>query len=89
MAADLDAGAWPIPPVFSWLTGEGAVPPDEMARTFNCGIGMVAVVAAEDVETATAILSEQGETVFRIGEIVTRGGGDTVRLQNLENAWRA
>ena len=87
MAADLDAASWPFPPVFTWLTGEGAVPADEMARTFNCGIGMLVVVAAENAEAATEILSDAGETVFRIGEIVTRNGGDPVRLRNLENAW--
>lgn len=43
--------------------------PDEMHRVFNCGIGMVVIVAAADAEKTMAILSEQGETVFNIGEI--------------------
>ena len=88
MAADLLADSWPLPPVFGWLMGDGNVPADEMARTFNCGIGMIAVVAAENADTAIDSLSREGESVFRIGEIVPRGDGDAVRLRNLENAWR-
>jgi phosphoribosylformylglycinamidine cyclo-ligase len=46
--ARVDAGAWPQPEIFAWLQGQGRIEPGEMARTFNCGIGMVAVVAAGD-----------------------------------------
>ena len=45
-------GAWPPPPVFGWLRAEGGVPTDEMLRTFNCGIGMVVVVAPEPTPDA-------------------------------------
>lgn len=89
MAADLRAASWPMPPVFTWLMGDGGVPAAEMARTFNCGIGMVAVVAPENADAAIEILSEEGEAVYRIGEITPRGDGGAVRLQNLEDAWRA
>ncbi len=80
VAAEIDAARWPLPPVFAWLMRAGGVAPEEMARTFNCGIGMVAVVAAADVEAVTAELAAAGETVHRIGRIVARqaGGAGTV-----------
>ena len=90
MAADLDPTAWPVPPVFSWLMTEGGIGAPEMARTFNCGIGMIAVVAAEHADNATHILAAGSEQVFQIGEIVARGDtDDVVRLPGLEAAWRA
>ena len=70
LGAALDAGAWPHPPVFDWLARSGGVPAEEMARTFNCGIGMAAVCAPDAAEEATRLLSEHGERVYRIGRIV-------------------
>jgi phosphoribosylformylglycinamidine cyclo-ligase len=58
---------WPVPPVFHWLARTGGVSIDEMVRVFNCGLGMVLVVS--DPDAATAMLTEQGETVYRIGAI--------------------
>ena len=71
LAAEIDAATWDLPPVFKWLVGAG-VAPDELSRTFNCGIGMVAVVAREQAAEAEGILSLSGETVWRIGELVAR-----------------
>jgi phosphoribosylformylglycinamidine cyclo-ligase len=65
----IDASGWPLPPLFLWLQGEGGLAPAEMARTFNCGIGMVAVVSPERAADATAALEAAGETVHRIGRI--------------------
>ncbi|MSP00539.1 MAG: phosphoribosylformylglycinamidine cyclo-ligase [Acetobacteraceae bacterium] len=59
--------SWPVPPVFRWLARTGGVQNDEMARVFNCGLGMVLVVS--DADAADALLTQEGETVFRIGEI--------------------
>jgi phosphoribosylformylglycinamidine cyclo-ligase len=61
--------AWPRPELFQWLQREGAVAEDEMHRVFNCGIGMVLVVAPEDVARATETLRAAGEQVFTIGSI--------------------
>jgi phosphoribosylformylglycinamidine cyclo-ligase len=88
MAAGLDPAAWPMPAVFTWLMTEGGVPTEEMARTFNCGIGMIAVVAPDRADDALAALAENGEYAFRIGEIVARGNRGAVRLPGLEDAWR-
>ncbi len=64
--------SWPMPPLFQWLQREGGVADAEMHRVFNCGIGMVVVVAAEHADTAVRALSGAGETVFRIGRIEAR-----------------
>jgi phosphoribosylformylglycinamidine cyclo-ligase len=72
VTAEIDARAWTLPPVFGWLMKSGGVVAQEMARTFNCGIGMVAVVAAADADAVTAELTAGGESVHRIGRIVAR-----------------
>ncbi len=88
LAAEIDCGTWALPAVFRWLAETGGVDLAEMARTFNCGIGMVAVVAPDRVEDATAAFTEAGETVFRIGRICRRTDGPGVVLGGLEEAWR-
>ena len=66
--------SWPVPSVFPWLSRTGGVPVEEMLRVFNCGIGMVLVVAPDDIDAATALLSREGETVHRIGAIEPGAG---------------
>lgn len=85
LGADLDTKAWPRPPVFDWLARTGGVPAEDMARTFNCGIGMVAVCAPENLAEATRVLSEHGERVFEIGQIVKQAqGADRVTIASIE-----
>jgi phosphoribosylformylglycinamidine cyclo-ligase len=72
MAAELDARAWTLPPVMRWLGETGGIARTELARTFNCGIGMVAVVAPAAAARASAAFSAAGERVQRIGRIVPR-----------------
>jgi len=89
LAAEIDGGAWTPPPVFAWLTEAGDVPTSEMLRTFNCGIGMVAVVAADRAEAIAALLIEHGERVHRIGRIGRRAqGGPGVSLDPAAMRWR-
>lgn len=71
-SAELDLSAIDVPPVFSWLAKAGNVAPEEMMRTFNCGIGMITVVAAGQAAQVAAVLQEAGETVTPIGRIVPR-----------------
>jgi phosphoribosylformylglycinamidine cyclo-ligase len=73
--AVLDRSAWPLPPLFGWLQGQGGVADGEMHRVFNCGIGMVLVVAAHDAARAMERLAAAGETVHRIGVIEARPQG--------------
>ncbi|MDA1118248.1 MAG: phosphoribosylformylglycinamidine cyclo-ligase [Proteobacteria bacterium] len=67
--AVIRSSAWPRPALFDWLQRKGAVAEAEMHRVFNCGIGMVAVVAAADARRAAAKLRALGETVYEIGAI--------------------
>ena len=73
-AARIDSAKWEMPPLFRWLQQAGNITADEMHRVFNCGIGMVLIVAADNADAATDILAEQGETVYRIGVIEKREG---------------
>jgi phosphoribosylformylglycinamidine cyclo-ligase len=76
VTARIDARSWTRPGVFDWLQSQGQVNDAEMARTFNCGIGLAVIVAADDADVAEAKLRAAGETVFRIGRIDTRANGE-------------
>jgi phosphoribosylformylglycinamidine cyclo-ligase len=73
--AQIRAAAWPRPAVFDWLQQTGQVPEAEMRRTFNCGIGLVIVTPAAEVDAVESLLKAQGEAVFRLGAI-TDGSGE-------------
>ena len=88
-AAEIDAGAWSLPPVFEWLKRAGGVDPAELARTFNCGIGMMAVVGQDRLVEAERILAAAGEKTFRIGRIIAHQGEPEVHLLDAERAWPA
>lgn len=77
--AVVDADAWTQPRLMAFLQAQGNIEPGEMARTFNCGIGMVLVVDDDDIDTLTADLTAAGETVLRIGRIEPGERGCTVR----------
>jgi phosphoribosylformylglycinamidine cyclo-ligase len=74
--AVIDRKTWQAPSVFEWLQHHGKVDDAEMARTFNCGIGMIVVVANPDADRAVRLLRDAGETVFHIGEILARQGDE-------------
>jgi phosphoribosylformylglycinamidine cyclo-ligase len=80
LAAQIHIVSWPMPPLFCWLQEHGGVLPAEMYRTFNCGVGMVLVLAAEHADMAAEKLTQAGETVYRLGEVVSRGVGDAVLM---------
>ena len=87
-AVEIDGGTWSVPAVFPWLSQTGGIALSEMLRTFNCGIGMVAIVAPDSAEAASDLFSSHGETVFRIGHVVTRApGAPGVRIRNDEALW--
>ncbi|HTO30210.1 MAG TPA: phosphoribosylformylglycinamidine cyclo-ligase [Pararhizobium sp.] len=77
LAAEIDLDAIRAPAVFSWLARTGGVAANEMLRTFNCGVGMIAVVKADDADKVTAVLTAEGETVFALGRMVARAEGAT------------
>lgn len=72
LAARINAKSWQRLPIFHWLQTEGNIDSSEMYRTFNCGIGMVVVLAAKDADQALQVLAEAGEQAWRIGEVVPR-----------------
>lgn len=73
--AALFSATWPRPPLFDWLQEQGGVEDQEMHRVFNCGIGMVVIVAEADADRAMNLLSAAGETPYRIGSIEQRKDG--------------
>jgi len=85
--AHIDADAWEQPRLMAFLQAQGNIEPEEMARTFNCGIGMAVVVAESNVGAVTNALIEAGESVFRIGQIAEGAKGCTVR--GSDGTWSA
>ena len=69
LQARIEASAWQMPALFEFLQREGGIDPQEMYRVFNCGVGMVIVVAADQASAVQQMLTDQGETVFQLGEI--------------------
>jgi phosphoribosylformylglycinamidine cyclo-ligase len=76
VVADIDSKTWQMPKLFEWLREGGNVEAQEMFRTFNCGIGMVVIVAAAEADAAIGQLQAAGETVSRIGTIRARAGDE-------------
>jgi phosphoribosylformylglycinamidine cyclo-ligase len=77
--AEIDTKSWSPGPVFDWLAEHGNIETSEMRRTFNCGVGMVVIVDSADAEKTVQILSEHGESAWKIGQIVTSDAAPSVR----------
>ncbi len=78
--AVIEASAWPRPALFDWLQREGGVAEAEMHRVFNCGIGMVIALSADDAKRAATLLGTAGETVFEIGRVERAEGAQAEAL---------
>jgi phosphoribosylformylglycinamidine cyclo-ligase len=74
--AEVDAASWQRPPIFDVIAAEGPVEDAEMLRTFNMGIGMIAVVAPEDARRSIEVLAEAGQRAWEIGRIAAAAPGD-------------
>ena len=74
LGAHVDTSTWQWPEVFTWLAERGPIADDEMWRTFNCGVGMVAVVAPDDADAAVALLADRGVDAWVMGEVVPGAG---------------
>jgi phosphoribosylformylglycinamidine cyclo-ligase len=77
----LDLAAITLPPVFKWLASTGGVSEQEMLRTFNCGIGMIAVLDADKAAAACERFAAEGETVTRLGAVVAAEGDARVTFR--------
>jgi phosphoribosylformylglycinamidine cyclo-ligase len=86
VAATVDLTSWHAPAVFGWLAKAGRLPDAEMLRTFNCGIGMVAVVARNNADALVRLLQEWGEEPVVIGEI-TPPSGERSSAKGKGDAW--
>jgi phosphoribosylformylglycinamidine cyclo-ligase len=75
LAVTIDLARVPVLPVFKWLASSGKIGEPEMLRTFNCGIGMVAVLDPVSAKTASDRFAANGETVVQLGEVVAAKDG--------------
>lgn len=73
--AQIDLSVWTPPPVFGWLAREAGIAQNEMLRTFNCGLGLMAVVAAESADPVIEAFQESGDKAWRVG-VLARGDGE-------------
>lgn len=85
LAAHIDVRAWELPPVFAWLKKTGGVEAREMARAFNCGLGMAVVVDAKAEKNVREVFEAAGETVFRVGDLKERKNGEGCVLAGLDS----
>ena len=76
LTAQLKRDSWRLPPLFEWFRQQGNVADDEMLRVFNCGVGMVVIVAEHDARAASELLRAAGETVWRIGSVQPRAANE-------------
>ncbi len=74
LGAEVRLDAWPLPPVFGWLRAAGGLDEGELLRTFNAGIGMIAVVAPDRAEALAAVFEAGGERVHRLGHVLPGAG---------------
>jgi phosphoribosylformylglycinamidine cyclo-ligase len=80
-AVSMDLGAVPTLPVFKWLAAAGNIPESEMVRTFNCGIGMIAVLDNTSADAAIAEFKAHGETVVPLGEVAASSSDPAVQFR--------
>ena len=89
LGVTLDAASWTLPPVFRWLARAGGIDPAEMARTFNCGIGMVVISGPEQAASLAAELRAAGETVATLGHVRPAVADQPrVAITAMESTWR-
>jgi phosphoribosylformylglycinamidine cyclo-ligase len=83
--AVININSWELPDVFKWLQSAGNVESTEMYRTFNCGVGMVVAVPADQADAAIVLLEAEGEKAWKIGSIEdAKANEDQVELRDLD-----
>jgi phosphoribosylformylglycinamidine cyclo-ligase len=83
LGARLDLARVPVPPVFKWLARTGDIGQNEILRTFNCGVGMIAVVSAGDASKVMVSFEASGEQAFVLGTVVPHGQGERVSYDGM------
>ena len=89
ISAHINTSAWELPSVFSWIKKSGNVSATEMARAFNCGVGMVIVVEKGCEEAVKGLFEKEGETVYRIGELKAKKDGEAACVLHGLEKWDA
>jgi phosphoribosylformylglycinamidine cyclo-ligase len=88
LGVGIDLARIAVLPVFKWLAGQGGIAELELLRTFNCGVGMIAIVKPDAIEEVTAVLTEAGESVMLLGEVIPAEGEHRVVYNgHLDLAW--
>lgn len=87
LIAEIDSGQWELPGVFEWLQKQGNIETREMARTFNCGIGMVVIVSPENADKASDVMMNNGEDVVVIGDIKSGDGPAKCNVHGNAGTW--
>lgn len=82
IGADIDLSSWELPLLFKWLKKKGDIEEQELLKTFNCGVGMIAVIPESDVEGALKVLESLGEEAFVIGKITDKEGVNYINSDN-------
>lgn len=86
LSIKIDAASWDFPPVFKWLAEQGNVSAEDMAETFNCGIGMAVFCDAADVQDVMKLFKEAGEDIYEIGQVCS-GEDQSVIMENAAQSW--
>jgi phosphoribosylformylglycinamidine cyclo-ligase len=89
LGVDLDANLWTFHPIFKWLKKFGNLSNDDMAVTYNCGLGMVAIVNAAKASEVCSSLKASGEIATIIGKVVKTNTEDRVTINNMDSEWEA
>src|SRR5579864_8746186 len=88
LGVGIDLERLPVLPVFKWLAAQGGIAELELLRTFNCGIGMIAIVKADAVDEVTELLKDSGESVALLGEVIPAEGDHRVVYNgHLDLSW--
>jgi phosphoribosylformylglycinamidine cyclo-ligase len=76
LGAEINLDAWDMPGVFKWMADIGSMAEPEMLKTFNCGVGMILVVSADQADSLKSLLNDAGETVYEMGRVTAGAGID-------------
>ena len=87
LGVQIDAAKWQLPDIFKWLKKASSISDYDLARTLNCGIGMIVICDEKDTNDLEARLSANGENFYRIGSVI-KADGERVKIDNADNAWR-
>ena len=89
LALDINMQSWALPPLFSWMQDIGQIDDRELLRTFNCGIGMIVTVDADDCDQAIEMITSAGYTAWPVGQLIERDDAPPVRFNHLEHWQKA